>query len=229
VRHREHRDRVRHREHRDRVRHRGHRDRLRHRGHRDQEHHRGHRCERLGRLRRQRATSASSPGWDAACRDDPAHHRHEQRAGVADAVLQHLCLHLRPAQRSARAPDGGPCPGWARRGCCPDEEHPDGHSGAGRGSPAWGPRRPGPRGLPARPDRRSRGSPGPGPRRRPARRPGRAPRREPPRRPAWQQAWGRASGRVGRRPTWRGQHPRTLPRRRGLRPRWPSAHRRTAS
>ena len=34
--------------------------------------------------------------------------------------------HAGGSTAGTRAPDGGPCPGWTRTGCCPGAEHPDG-------------------------------------------------------------------------------------------------------
>ena len=38
-----------------------------------------------------------------------------------------------PRRRRARAPAGGPCPGWTRTGCCPDAGRRDGRPGRGAG------------------------------------------------------------------------------------------------
>ncbi len=78
---------------------------------------------RRGHCRRQRGTSASSPGWDAASRDDRVHHRRGRRAGAADGSRPH---HRRAAVwHRGRAPrDDDPCPGWRRTGCCRGEVSP---------------------------------------------------------------------------------------------------------
>ncbi len=160
----------RHRRPDDREHHRGHRDRGHHRGHRDREHHRvdpdhrGHRDHGLrGHRRRRPGTWASSPGSDAACRDDPERHRHERPAAAADAGRHRQPgrhpAHQRPGSRRCAAGWAcGPCPGSGRTGCCPDAEHPGDRRAAGRASAPWEqrgrePRRPAPRvarGPPAR-------------------------------------------------------------------------------
>ena len=82
-------------------------------------------ADRPDRRRRRPGTWASSPGWGAACRDDP---RRGRPAGAADAGRR------RRRRARGRAPDGGPCPGSTRTGCCPDAARRAGRPGAGAGA-----------------------------------------------------------------------------------------------
>ena len=135
--------------------HRHHAQDRRHGGRRD---HR--KDDRRGRSRRQPGTWASSPGSGGACPDDRAHHRRGSPADAADAGRNHR----RPEPRAdahcpGRAPDGDPCPGWARTGCCRDAESPDVPRDVGREPSSWS-RQQGLRGSRTQATRGPMGSPG---------------------------------------------------------------------
>ena len=122
--------------------------------------------------------------------------RHERPADAADAGRR---LGLRRAQRWARAPDGDPCPGWARTGCCPGAGPRDGRPGAGPGSRLLAAGAAGASGSAGGRLGLGHGGLGAGLRGR-ARRPGRAPRRERPRqepRPASRRRLGAAGSAAG--------------------------------